>query len=139
MGSNGEQPPKPWVQTPLIRSAALSLEAGWYLCSLPPSTQVPTNSTQQHLPQARNPATIGLLQVPRHRQPDVQSPALAPPGQARPLLLQLRGERGPGVRHGCYGVAQTGHDRGPDEHVRAHGAEAEGARRRCRAAWHALE
>ncbi|KAH8781566.1 tryptophan synthase beta subunit-like PLP-dependent enzyme [Hyaloscypha sp. PMI_1271] len=28
MGSNGEQPPKPWVQTPLIRSAALSLEAG---------------------------------------------------------------------------------------------------------------
>ncbi|PMD34680.1 tryptophan synthase beta subunit-like PLP-dependent enzyme [Hyaloscypha variabilis F] len=28
MGSIGEQPPKPWVQTPLIRSAALSLEAG---------------------------------------------------------------------------------------------------------------
>ncbi|KAE9366146.1 tryptophan synthase beta subunit-like PLP-dependent enzyme [Stipitochalara longipes BDJ] len=28
MGSNGEQSRKPWVQTPLIRSAALSLEAG---------------------------------------------------------------------------------------------------------------
>lgn len=69
---------RPWRSTPLVESVALSKAAGWYIHHSHSPPHQPAKSQKQSLPQAREPPTCWLFQVPVTR-PSAIPPAFPPP------------------------------------------------------------